>query len=318
MSPLLKDRFATLTAADIVAMKGLEQENRHLDFKLLAKPDFGGDDQRHLAKAVSGFANAEGGVIVWGVDARRDPKDDYIDQVVATPGVVDPRPILSKLNGLSSEATSPGLPGLDHRIIQGANGEPSFVATFVPEGESGPYMAMLGEARHRYYRRIGSAFSPMDHSMVADMFGRRPRGVLRAGFEQIGQPAQTILRVHLRNTGRGPIVAPYVLLARKNIDDFDVPDGAPYGMVRTQRSDDPLSDAGFVGGRDVVIHAGLTFSFVVIERPEVSRNHLIKMDATYRIGGLGIDVQEGSFAYDFHARKFDELIGPAVHGRPSP
>ena len=66
------DRYVAWTAADIVGMKGVAQENRQLDFKLLSKGDFSGDDLRHLAKAVSGFANADGSVVLWGVDARRE------------------------------------------------------------------------------------------------------------------------------------------------------------------------------------------------------------------------------------------------------
>jgi hypothetical protein len=31
------------------------------------------EDSKNLCKAISGFANSSGGVIVWGVDCRRDP-----------------------------------------------------------------------------------------------------------------------------------------------------------------------------------------------------------------------------------------------------
>ena len=31
-------------------------------------------DRENLARAVSGFANSEGGVIIWGVDCRNDPQ----------------------------------------------------------------------------------------------------------------------------------------------------------------------------------------------------------------------------------------------------
>jgi hypothetical protein len=89
-------------------------------------------------------------------------------------------------------------------------------------------------------------------------------------------------------------------------------------MVRTQRNDDPRSDVGYIGGQDVMIHPGVTFSFVVVQRPGTSRNQLNKLPAAYRIGALGLEAQEGSFTYDFHHRKFDDLIGPAVHGRPTP
>jgi hypothetical protein len=313
MTTLLWERYTAWTAADIVAMKGVAQENRHLDFKLLSRPDFGHDDQSQLARAVSGFANAEGGVVVWGVDARRDPKDEYIDQVVDTPGVGNPRQILSRLNGLTADATAPGLDGLDHRIIEGVDGLPSFVATFVPEGQSGPYMAMLKDARHRYFRRIGSAFTPMDHSMVADMFGRRPRGALKVGFEKTDA---RVLSVHMINSGRGPVHAPYLLLQLDN-DGFVVAPHSPYGMVRTPKAPSQATPEGFVGGADVLILPGLTLTFSVVRQPEIVAAPVpIRIGVNYRFGGLGLAEERGGFIYNFKDRAFTQMVGPAVEGRP--
>jgi hypothetical protein len=54
-------------------------EELFLDFK--ASPDNGAGaklahtDREKLAKAISGFGNSEGGVIVWGVDCDRLPDD---------------------------------------------------------------------------------------------------------------------------------------------------------------------------------------------------------------------------------------------------
>src|SRR5262245_16711236 len=45
-----------------------EKENR-------TRPSVTKPDRDHLAKALSGFANSDGGLLVWGVEARRDPND---------------------------------------------------------------------------------------------------------------------------------------------------------------------------------------------------------------------------------------------------
>ena len=37
-------------------------------------------DKNNLAKAISGFGNSEGGVILWGVDCRQDPKKGDIPE----------------------------------------------------------------------------------------------------------------------------------------------------------------------------------------------------------------------------------------------
>jgi hypothetical protein len=59
------------------------EEGLYLDFK--QKSDRWGpalnDDKANLAKAISGFANTDGGLIVWGVKARADKKDELTLQL---------------------------------------------------------------------------------------------------------------------------------------------------------------------------------------------------------------------------------------------
>lgn len=70
-------------------VKERRQEDLHLDFKLVAdgrkvQPS----DRRTLAKAISSFANSEGGVVVWGVEATRG--DDEIDAATRLVPLKDP------------------------------------------------------------------------------------------------------------------------------------------------------------------------------------------------------------------------------------
>ena len=71
----ITERFDNITIEDIENFVRDEQEEHlHLDFKLIKKPDLTHKpDKRNLAKALSGFANSSGGIIVWGVDARQNP-----------------------------------------------------------------------------------------------------------------------------------------------------------------------------------------------------------------------------------------------------
>src|SRR5688500_10404814 len=54
-----------------------QSEELFLDFKRSADDGKGKKlhetDRTNLSKAISGFGNSEGGVIVWGVDCRDDP-----------------------------------------------------------------------------------------------------------------------------------------------------------------------------------------------------------------------------------------------------
>jgi hypothetical protein len=55
---------------DKVFLNCFTYEDLHLDFKQLQRPFEHRDDKRNLAKALSGFANSDGGIIIWGIDAR--------------------------------------------------------------------------------------------------------------------------------------------------------------------------------------------------------------------------------------------------------
>ena len=55
-----------------------QSEELFLDFKRSADNGSGNklhnNDRQNLAKAISGFGNSEGGVIVWGIECSRDSK----------------------------------------------------------------------------------------------------------------------------------------------------------------------------------------------------------------------------------------------------
>lgn len=150
-----------------------QEENLHLDFKLAQASMDSRDDRKTLAKALSGFANGDGGVIVWGVDAS--PNEDGIDCAHTKRPILPLSQFISKLNEYTGQAVNPLVGGIVHRRID-AGKDSGFAATLVPASDAGPHMAKLGE--DRYYKRSGSRFAKMEHYEVADMFGRRARPLL--------------------------------------------------------------------------------------------------------------------------------------------
>jgi hypothetical protein len=76
-APTIAGLFQTLTEDDIRRfVDERRQEDLTLDFKLMPALLNKRDDRKILAIAVSGFANSAGGLIVWGVDARKGESDD--------------------------------------------------------------------------------------------------------------------------------------------------------------------------------------------------------------------------------------------------
>ena len=66
--------FKSLALKDIerFVIEGVE-ESLHLGFKTTSSKDLSDkNDKRTLSIAPSGFANSEGGLVIWGVDARQD------------------------------------------------------------------------------------------------------------------------------------------------------------------------------------------------------------------------------------------------------
>lgn len=287
----LRDWYAQLTAADVLAMVGSGQENRQLDFKLLKSDDLGDrSDKTNLAVALSGFANAEGGVVIWGVDARRDPNEGNIDQVVGAPGVKNTRLAYSRLQELASMACSPLPPAVDHRELSAEHG-PSFVATYVPGGDSGPHMARLGE--DRYYVRASGAFLRMEHFQIADMFGRRARPVLRVAAERL-DGSNGEVRVSVTNHGRGPAQALFLLLRANppfHRNQYGVDGNRNESMPVAFHSGDGWLHAT---GTDFVLHPTMS---VYVGGPWLGHGFGGPMpeecEIDFKVGALGVAPEEG-------------------------
>ncbi|MCF7753206.1 ATP-binding protein [Paenibacillus xylanexedens] len=89
-------------------MIGTREETLFLDFKAKTDPRTVGlkkEDKRVYAKALSGFSNSSGGVIVWGIDARKDGNTGP-DIAREEKPIVYFKRFLTNLNSLISDAWS--------------------------------------------------------------------------------------------------------------------------------------------------------------------------------------------------------------------
>ncbi len=149
-------------------------EELFLDFK--RSSDNGGGrrlsqtDRNNLAKAISGFGNSEGGVVVWGVDCSRDA--DGADVARAKVPITNIKRYRSWLEGAVSGCTVPPHTCVEHDIIPTASGEDGYVLTYVPHSNAAPHQVV---GRMQYFIRAGSSFVPTPHMVLAGMFGRRPQ-----------------------------------------------------------------------------------------------------------------------------------------------
>lgn len=271
MTPMnLAEQFDALDGAQVAQMVAeRRQEDLHLDFKLVSADGTLNRDQRKLlAQVVAGFGNADGGLAIWGVNARPDEEDE-IDAAKDMLGVGNADRCLAELHKHTAAASNPIVQGVRHKQLIAPDGTP-LCATLVPESDGGPHMAKLGE--DRFYMRCGSAFLRMEHFQIADMFGRRRRPVLTVVAEPFvssksdgpsGPQTQVAVKIGLRNAGRAIARFPILSLRLTPNDPFSI--GRPKTLPeRPIVGRDRFKT--YAGGVDQVVHAG-TLLWVIESKP---------------------------------------------------
>ncbi|MEO1246555.1 MAG: ATP-binding protein [Pseudomonadota bacterium] len=148
-------------------------EELFLDFKRSADNGAGDTlhnrDRRNLAKAVCGFGNAEGGIIVWGGDCSDDGQTG--DLPGQKTGIEDPARFRANIESAISGCTVPPHSKVENQVIEASDESPGLVVTMVPKAHQAPLQTVNDL---RFLVRAGSSFVPMPHGMVASMFGPPP------------------------------------------------------------------------------------------------------------------------------------------------
>jgi predicted HTH transcriptional regulator len=144
---------------DLKEIRGFVEDNReedlHLDFKMVSSLPFTRDDRKNFAKALSGFANSSGGIVVWGIDARKN--DEGVDSASEEKPIAKLSKLISDLNSFTGEFVNPIVEGVQHKSIS-IEDDSGFAVSLIPESVSGPHMAKGGE--DRYYIEKWRQFLP--------------------------------------------------------------------------------------------------------------------------------------------------------------
>jgi hypothetical protein len=255
MATLPEQLFESLNSSvAILALIG-KTEDLYLDCKVW--PPKEDDAQKMIAKAVCGFANGDGGVIVIGMRARAGPNKDDPDQIQAAEPVTDTILVKTKVQDLIGQLVEPGIAGvLVNQVNEPAGTKSGFVTVLVPATDGLPCRSRKD---WKFYQRISSGTYAMEYFQIADKFGKRQRPVLdlylvERPVEGSGDSRYRPFDLGIKNSGRG--IAKYPGLRYQNFEGMPrttVLQGNSFGLPWRSSQVDWLI---FGGGVDHVIYPG--------------------------------------------------------------
>jgi hypothetical protein len=194
------------------------QEDIFLDFKE-TRTNSGAlldDDKMHFSKAASGFAHQEGGVLVWGIEARKDQAGT--DQAAELKPIPNVKAFLSNLNDYTKYSTDPVVDGILHKVIFDHDEKTQthgFAISYFPRSDR--EHRSLGKTSADFYKRHGDSFSPLSTNDIRALFFRSHSPEVElvvTGFRpgDGGAPTNGTLNFVLRNAGRGIAKYPSALI----------------------------------------------------------------------------------------------------------
>jgi len=128
------------------------------------------DDRNNYSKAISGFGNSEGGIIIWGVKCVENKDGADIPEKKCP--IENHKRFETNLNDLTSGRTDPPHKGVEnYSFVSDSDSSKGYVVSYIPKCDDRPLQTIPSQD---YYMRINSNFIKIPHHLLSDMFRRRP------------------------------------------------------------------------------------------------------------------------------------------------
>jgi schlafen family protein len=246
-----------------------QQENVGLDFKEKADANNGQltrDDRQMLAENLSAFANSAGGLLVIGVEARKDA--DGVDAAVAVRPIKELSRLQTEVLHAVGELLLPRHDGvLVHPVPIPHDPDMGCLAIWVERSERRPHQSQAAKDR-RYYKRAGDSTYVMEHYDIEDAFRRAVTPSLKLELETqsgsgMGGPFGSIQAYNfvfsLRNDS--PVTARFPYLHFVGLSSLHISRRAAHPWKLREQGDRLLFD----GGANDVIHPDQVFVVATAE-----------------------------------------------------
>lgn len=212
MKSVIARRMFELGQPEIERLIGSAEEGLHLEFKQTydrSGHKLSRDDRRNIARTISGFANADGGVLALGFDARKNPEG--ADVLNAAHPYDDVDRIYNTIAGQIGDMISPEVPDIKfHKLI--TDDASGYLFIEVPPSPRRPHMSNID---HSYHRRGDRITRLMEEFEVRELiFAVREGQCELSIIPQLGMHNGTIFQFNIllavKNVGEIPVFAPYM------------------------------------------------------------------------------------------------------------
>ena len=255
--PTPPELFESLNKPEAVRALIGQTEDLHLDCKVWPSRD--DDAQKMIAKSACGFANADGGVIVFGLVAKAGPNKDDPDEIQSVQPITDTSKVKPRIQELIGQLIEPGIRGVRVAEVNDPAGSKSgFMTVLIPASDGLPCRSRKD---WKFYQRISSGTYPMEYFQIADMFGKRHRPVLELHLIEgpiVNTDSDRYRPFEIGITNSGRAIAKYPSLRYKNIKGLPrivVLQNSDFGLpLRTAQTEWLI----FGGGMDHVIYPAET------------------------------------------------------------
>jgi hypothetical protein len=183
-----------------------ETEGLYLECKSPSSPQLNRDLKVTLAKAISGFSNTSGGVLVWGASTTKH-QHGALDVVSQLEPIAHCANFMRQVNRAAITASSPRAADLESRaILEKEGGSRGLVLTYIPQTKGDPVRSNEDD---QFYVRSGDEFTIAPYELVKRLFAATdsPDLSLVFGKDLVKTEADGTWKIPLLITNRSSAVA---------------------------------------------------------------------------------------------------------------